>query len=311
MRTSILLFCAILLSQLGQAQNEITLHINQLMGTESFAVNQETDVPGNYALKFSRMEFYLSEFVITHDGGQQTELEDVYLLVDANNDNEFPLGEWDIQSVESIQFAVGVDEEHNHLDPAEYPSTHPLAPQFPSMHWGWASGYRFVAAEGSTGNNFTSTWQIHALGDANFFSQSHEVVGDANNGVIDLWLDADYNQMFVQLDVSFGLIEHSETDEATDLLENMRDLVFSPGSPVGVEPIEHSEILVYPNPANEFVRISGAPANAVIQLMDMKGAIVERGQNNRLNVSALDSGIYFVRVVKDDSIQTMKLVIQH
>ncbi|WP_306642347.1 MbnP family protein [Sanyastnella coralliicola] len=311
MRTSILLFCAMMLSQIGLAQNEITLHITQLMGIEAFDEYEEVEVPGGYEIKYTRMEYYLSEFVLTHDGGQQTELEDVYLLVDANDDNEFSLGTWDIESIESIQFSVGVDEAHNHLDPAEYPSGHPLAPQFPSMHWGWASGYRFVAAEGKTGSNFTTTWQIHALGDNNFYSQSHEVTGVADEGVIDLWLNADYNQMFVQLDVSFGLIEHSETAEAVDLLENMRDLVFSPGSPVGVEPIEDSGILVYPNPANEFVSITGAPANAVIQLMDMKGAIVEQGQNNRLNVSALDSGIYFVRVVQDDSIQTMKLVIQH
>ena len=55
---------------------------------------------------------------------------DMYLLVRPAVDSMYDLGSHpDITNVESITFSVGVDQAHNHLDPASYPASHPLAPQ--------------------------------------------------------------------------------------------------------------------------------------------------------------------------------------
>ena len=83
------------------------------------------------------------------------------------NGNAF-LGSHDITTLESVRFGVGRSE-HNHLDPSAYPGDHPLAPQLPSMHWGWASRYfhRF-GMEGWAGEGFLKlqihAWEISTIG---------------------------------------------------------------------------------------------------------------------------------------------------
>lgn len=311
---SILLSIVLIAAMNSSAQNEVILHINHLVNDAPFSLNEPVSISGEYELEFVRMEYYLSDFTITHDGGQQTFLDETHLLVDANGESEYSLGTWDIDNVEAISFSVGVDEAHNHLDPATYSMGHPLAPQFPSMHWGWASGYRFVAAEGETGVNFTSDWQIHALGDNNFFSQSHDMSFSANSGYLDLWLDANYEEMFNELDVSSGLIEHSDTDEAIDLLENMRDHVFAAGQPVGVSDHEWIGLNAFPNPANDQIRVVGVPADSQVEVLDLQGAIVRSIQPNGLaliDVQDLANGLYFLRIQNGGAQKTIKVQIKH
>ena len=75
----------------------------------------------------------MCDFVVTHDGGQETALTDKYILVNADDNEVHSLGEWDIQSVESVSFGIGVDAAHNvGIDPTTYPDGHPLAPQQPA-----------------------------------------------------------------------------------------------------------------------------------------------------------------------------------
>ena len=78
----------------------------------------------------------------------ETAIPNKWVLVNASEATEVDLGSHDVTNVEAVHFHIGVDSSVNHSDPASYPMGHPLAPVFPSMHWGWAAGYRFVAIEG-------------------------------------------------------------------------------------------------------------------------------------------------------------------
>lgn len=318
MKKVLLLICLFITAGFeSNAQVEVLLTVNHYLGDQIFESNTACTVDAGYQMKVNRLEYYLSDFVITHDGGVETALEGVHLLIDAEDPETMSLGEWDIVNVEGITYSVGVHPDYNHLDPASYDSGHPLAPQMPSMHWGWAAGYRFVAFEGKSGPNLTTTFEIHALGDSNFMSQTIEMSASAVSGFLNLYVDADYVQMVNNLDVSTGLIEHSETDEAVDLLLNMRNLVFSAGAPVGIQDAVESTFSVYPNPANSNFTIQpkGDWSNFQLDVINSNGQLVHtQGQCNGLQVldgSAYGSGLYFIQLTNENGqTQSSRLVIQ-
>ena len=113
-------------------------------------------------------------FTFVHDGGQQTAIPEAYVLANGFVDglHASRRGESGVNAVEDLMFNVGIDPDNNHADPASWPADHPLAPQVPSMHWGWAAGYRFVALEGGTAD---ANLEIHALGDDNHYPGETEV----------------------------------------------------------------------------------------------------------------------------------------
>jgi hypothetical protein len=248
------------------------------------------------AIQFSRVEYYLSEFTIAHDGGTETSLGDMHVLVNGNYDEPYSLGTWDVDEVESITFSVGVAPDLNHLDPATYSGDHPLAPQSPSMHWGWASGYRFFALEGLVGPSLTSGLVIHALGDENFFSQSHETFAVADGDTRTITLVGNYANCLVQIPFEGGMMVHSTTDEAADLLANVQASVFSAGTPDGIACAETCAPLpvMYPVPAIDLLRIEGLSlAETTLRAFDNAGRTVALTVlNGQVNVSHLPSGLY-------------------
>ena len=129
---------------------------------------------------------------VIHDGGQETPATGVYALVDASQPTTIDLGSLNITTVEGIKFYVGVNTPQNNQDPALWPSTHPLAPKNPSMHWGWASGYFFVAMSGNSGASLDKTFEVHALGNANYFSQTFTTTAATVNNEQVITLNADY-----------------------------------------------------------------------------------------------------------------------
>ena len=134
------------------------------------------------------------------------------------------LGKFDITTLESINFSVGVDPAVNNQNPTQWSASHALAPKSPSMHWGWAAGYRFVALEGKTGSSLNTTFEIHALGNDNFFKISIPTKGAMDNGDLVVELDADYTEALSNIDISSGLVIHGETDQAVRCLRNLQTL---------------------------------------------------------------------------------------
>ncbi len=231
------------------AQNHVLLHLAPRLGTAPF----QLDVPipaGNYQYKITRLEYYISEISILHDGGQVTPMSGLYLLVRPALDSLYDLGaQPGITSVEGITFSIGVDQAHNHGDPASYPANHPLAPQDPAMHWGWSAGYRFVAIEGVVDSNFVNLFGVHALGDANYktltLSTSAEPTPDGHT----IHLIADYAQVLNSINVSGGLVVHGSTGEASTLLKNMKSLVFTAKTTGTIDPGFSGSFALSSNPA--------------------------------------------------------------
>jgi len=298
------------------AQTNIYLNIEHKLGDAPFALEQEAENNLGHRFELSRMEYYISEMVINHDDGQKTTIEDLWILVNATEPTSVDLGTYDINHIDKITFNVGVDEEHNHLDPATYPMDHPLAPKFPSMHWGWAFGYRFVALEGVAGVNLAQPLELHGLGDENYFKT--EITLDANigNGQFDLNLVADYAGILYDMDLNGGLIVHGSHAEAAQSLENMRDHVFTLG-----EIITNTSSLaniqsfdVFPNPSTDgqsFIHLDTDLAKAYqIRVVDGLGRTIQSfstlQQSSIFPIELQQAGIYYVQLQENGQIITSK-----
>ncbi|MEE2920024.1 MAG: MbnP family protein, partial [Bacteroidota bacterium] len=88
----VFLFCA---QASASSQTEVVLQLNHKVHSQPFFLGQSYEIDSTY-VRFDRMEYYMCDFVITHDGGQETALIDKYILVNADINESHSLGEWDI-----------------------------------------------------------------------------------------------------------------------------------------------------------------------------------------------------------------------
>ena len=313
-------FCFLMLIALfTNAQSAVNIQINHYLNGESFEneVNTTNDL-GN-AFMVDRLEYYLSGFSIVHDGGEVTIVEDLYVLVsllESSDATVIELGDYEINNLEAVRFHFGVDEEANHADPALWHPSHALAPKFPSMHWGWAAGYRFIALEGKSGPNVDQELQFHCIGDEFYNELEFPVVMSGENSYT-VAIDAEYTQLLSNIDISTGLIIHGGTGEMPLLATNISEKVFTIA---GVTSAADSDLVnsfeVYPNPVlNGIVNLEVDIASPVyfVKVYDTMGRLVQTApnfKNTRIELS--DSGIYYISVSDDKGaiLATRKVIVQ-
>jgi Secretion system C-terminal sorting domain len=258
------------------AQKDLILNINHKLSDQAFQFNlPDVNNEGN-TFSITRLEYYLSNIRITHDGGLIDTAAGVYALVNAGNNTSIELGSFDISQVEKIEFCVGVNQPENNGDPALWPSDHPLAPKTPSMHWGWAAGYRFVALEGKSGPNLNTTFQFHALGNQNYYNAFVNTSATEVNDQLVITLDADYTKALYNIDVSQGPTVHGETGLAVTVLLNFKNRIFTAAensTAVTSVPGE-KDIKIYPNPSTGEMHIQVIPSGykvTKLEIMDLTG----------------------------------------
>jgi hypothetical protein len=305
-----------MLALTSSAQTDINLTINHMLGDNAFNYNQESTNDVGAKFNVSRLEYYISDISITHDSGKVSYTTGVYILANGSTTDTINLGSFDVDTVEAISFSIGVDPGVNNQDPAQWASDHPLAPKSPSMHWGWASGYRFVAMEGKAGDALNKTFEVHALGNKNYFGQRIRTGATSHDGGLLITLNADYDKAISTIDVSPGLILHGEDREGKTVLENFRDKVFTSTSGEGnslslnnIRVKDAFAILPNPNQGNFKLDINDTRfVNSVVVIKDISGRIIYT-DNAAKDISILSSGIYFVTLLNDSNSSTEKLIV--
>jgi len=319
-----LLAIAVFLSSVAVSQTNVYFEINHKLHGEDFNLNQESFSDMGITFDAKRLQYYISQISVTHDGGQVTEFEDKYILVTANiNTNEL-LGQGTIDSIESISFYIGVDEAANHSDPSTYPSSHPLAFKNPEMHWGWTAGYRFVAMEGDIGPGLENSYNFHALGDDNYFETTVDVGVKAANGTATVSIYANYANALNSLDIAEGMSLHSEIGECITILENFRDYVFTAEAPADtilppapVDTVDSTDITFvtelafedqisfYPNPAKDEITVvnSGKVLDAKLKVYGISGDLLLEQRTSTSStivpLHQLSAGTYVVYIESD------------
>ena len=319
MKKIILITTVLVLALTTSAQTDVKLTINHLLGSSDFAFNSEAQNDMGDAFKLQRMEYYISNISITHDGGMVTTASDIYTLQRANKRDTVLLGNFSITTVESISFSVGVDPGVNNANPSQWSASHALSPKNPSMHWGWSAGYRFVALEGKSGTNFAQDFQIHALGNKNYFNQTIATGAESISGALVVALNADYTKAVSQIGMSSGVIEHSENNEAAACLRNFQTKVFTSlsgqNSTAALQDLELEDAFtILPVPSSGEVDVVVEDTRFLqgsMIITDITGREVYTGEVLLSNKVSLETkGMYFLSLYGDGIKSTKKLIIE-
>jgi hypothetical protein len=175
------------------------------------------------------------------------------------------------------------------------------------MHWGWSSGYRFACLEGKSGANLAQIFEVHALEDSNYFHTTVMTAGVADGNDIVIDLDADIARALENIDVSSGPTNHGGGGISHIMLENFRDYVFSPASPITAseEQLNQADFGLFPNPSNGAASFRIDPRfakGAEVFVYDGMGRLLqsqEVASNGLGEVQAPANGIYLVCVQKE------------
>ncbi len=298
------------------AQKNVVLRVHHRLAGQPFAFNQASSNNLGNGFNLSRLEYYISSIKVKHDGGMTMNATDVYALVKAGSTStDIDLSSLSVNTIEGITFSIGVNAPQNNQDPAQWAAGHPLAPKSPSMHWGWTAGYRFVAMEGKTGTNLNTVFEIHALGNVNYFEQTINTTATQENGKWIVNVYADYAQSLRGISISQGVISHGETGEAATLLTNFKTNVFTASAVTGLfEQNKLTSFAVYPNPSTgKFsIDLSQLPQVNKMVVTNLLGQIVLE-QNSKLsnefNITA--KGIYIVSLFENNNlVGARKLVVE-
>ena len=148
------------------AQKNVFVNINPVFNENPLQIGTTLTHGSGESYALDHFDYYVSDVIITHDGGQvSSALDDVYLVEPENH--VLYLGALALENIESIEFTVGVPNRFNTqqgieaADISSYPESHPLSFQSPSMYWGWSFGYMPMIIGGSEG---ASAFELHSVG---------------------------------------------------------------------------------------------------------------------------------------------------
>lgn len=330
-RFSTLLFLfAFALTAITQTTNQVVFSFDHQAANQPLVIGQSVfSIWNNKKVQLSRAEFYISEVELQHPDGTLLPLSDQYLLVNANAPaTEFALGSWAVAAVHGATLHLGVPQSVNHADPAAWPASHPLAPQNPAMHWGWAAGYRFMVLEGKVDNNGDGVpetdFTFHSLGDALYKTIELTGMKSAENGVLHLHFKLDYAQLFKGLTMTGNLTHHGSSGLNIDVMKNAAAQNFIVLPVVsGAQQVEFNSLNIKasPNPANSETLLNYTlPAEGVINLVltNTLGQTVRSltglaaSGSVRLETAALPAGIYQYAFYENGNLLARKqIVVQH
>lgn len=112
-----------------------------------------------------------------------------------------------------------------------------------------------------------------------------------------------------------------EKDQSTSYGEDcawIDDFVLRLGSDsliFGLEDLLEDQIIMYPNPAKNYISLENLPLRCDVNIIDNKGRVVYYHQNmetnNKIDIQSFVSGVYFVVVSKDGKrVSTYKLIVK-
>jgi len=230
------------------AQTDINLKLHHTFEGAPFQYGVVYDLDGQ-AVRFSRVQYFLSGFEITHDGGQTMAMPDTYVL-GSGNITDYDLGQENFTNLEGISFDLGVDSIRNEMNTSAWPAGHPLAAQNPSMDWSWPDGYFFWTIDGKVDSDNDGVpdlnFSLHGMGNhlltpvngfTGFNLSGNEVTLELFVNIADWLNDIELRYVGVAHD---GLHENKKVGENTN-----PETVFTLDNPLSVEEWEEQESNIY------------------------------------------------------------------
>ena len=100
------------------------------------------------------------------------------------------------------------------------------------------------------------------------------------------------------------------------LCESLSDTIQVIFPAVGINELNNSQIMVYPNPATEVVYVKSDYRINTIEIMNYVGQTVNTisnvdVNNMKINVATLKAGVYFVKVTTTEGVRSVKITVTH
>lgn len=307
----------ILFNYIIKGQNkEVAVVINHLYDGEVLNFDNTYIVGDNIPIRFDRIEYYIHLNSLISNQNIATDLIDKYILVNANQNN-YNIGDIELldDDLISLNFNIGVEYNLNHADPSLQDSSHPLAPQFPSMHWGWAAGYRFAALEGMIDKNQDSVmetvFQYHPVDDSYYSDTitSEGIIENENN--LTIFINANYDRLIENIGTDEGGVYHGIHDENGLLMDNFsRNNVFTVPENLNLKETYVSNT-VFPNPFSNTIQLN-LNENSIVKVYNSLGLLVDefkfdKGQQ-QINTETLLNGIYILSIHSKSGTENIKLL---
>ncbi len=314
----------------GQTSNQVIVTFDHKVGSENLNIgNTVFPIWNGKKLMLSRAEFYISEIAIHNPDGSQTQLNDQYILVNANSPGgEVNLGSWNVSDAVGITLHIGVPASVNHSDPSAWPVEHPLSPKFPTMHWGWTAGYRFLVVEGNADSDNDGTpetaMEYHNVGDEFYKQVDLNGIAKAENGKLYIHLIVDYARLFDSMSLKGSLIWHGNAAPNIDMMNNAaKDGFITMATVTSTEDSKSlsEKIQVSPNPCDASTTLHySLPGyeNLHFMLVNPMGSTVQKmesiAQSGSLdvNTSQLQAGYYdCIFMSGSNAVAHKKLIVVH
>ena len=307
----------ILFNYIIKGQNkEVAVVINHLYDGEVLNFDNTYIVGDNIPIRFDRIEYYIHLNSLISNQNIATDLIDKYILVNANQNN-YNIGEIELldDDLISLNFNIGVEYNLNHADPSLQDSSHPLAPQLPSMHWGWAAGYRFAALEGMIDKNQDSVmetvFQYHPVDDSYYSDTitSEGIIENENN--LTIFINANYDRLIENIGTDEGGVYHGIHEENGLLMDNFsRNNVFTVPENLNLKETYVSNT-VFPNPFSNTIQLN-LNENSIVKVYNSLGLLVDefkfdKGQQ-QINTETLLNGIYILSIQSKSGTENIKLL---
>ena len=307
----------ILFNYIIKGQNkEVAVVINHLYDGEVLNFDNTYIVGDNIPIRFDRIEYYIHLNSLISNQNIATDLIDKYILVNANQNN-YNIGEIELldDDLISLNFNIGVEYNLNHADPSLQDSSHPLAPQFPSMHWGWAAGYRFAALEGMIDKNQDSVmetvFQYHPVDDSYYSDTitSEGIIENENN--LTIFINANYDRLIENIGTEQGGVYHGIHEENGLLMDNFsQNNVFTVPENLNLKETYVSNT-VFPNPFSNTIQLN-LNENSIVKVYNSLGLLVDefkfdKGQQ-QINTETLLNGIYILSIHSKSGTENIKLL---
>jgi cytochrome c peroxidase len=152
-------YCA---SSFGTIAQTLRLEIEPQWNGHLLKLGRDLVTADGEVLSFSRIDALLSELALQRADGTWIESESWFAhlnteqsTLSASADGLPPV------EFKTIRFRVGLNEKTDSANPLQWAADHPLNPEVCGMHWGWQSGYVFMAIEGHSGREKLNGFSYH------------------------------------------------------------------------------------------------------------------------------------------------------
>ena len=316
----ILIGSLILVSSFSWSQKNVFVTISPKVEGVDLLVG--TDLTGLDGKKFNldHFDYYVSNIIIVHDGGQELVLPQEVYLFEPENHVKY-LGLLNVNTIEEIRFGVGVPSNintingENTIDITAYPEGHPLSYQTPSMHWGWTAGYMHMIVGGTVDTDMDDApdtdFELHNLGDNNYANVVLPVIAtETYENQLDINMNCNLDVWLTNIDLGAIGILHGTTNENQDVMKNAEILpVFDQSATAASEAIEKIPGKIWFFNHTESMEISweGLKSASYFQLIDVQGRIVKdvaiSAISGSVKLNDIPSGAYSLLFFDDNGTQ--------